>query len=426
MLKKIAPYLFTAVGSILLVVLAVEVLLRGAGALFLFIQEEKNKRSLGQGMYRILCVGESTTALGGESSYPAQLERILNERSGSSRFKVINKGVPGLGSGYIAEHLKSWIDEHAPQMVIVMMGINDGSERIPVNELMRHGGGLRGFLVDLRIYKLCRWIYIGVKERFAGQKKGLELPVNDSAKGLDPKLVVLAELALREKEYVQAEKLFLYIAKQGNPLINWKARMRLHEIYFATDNIPALLGMIGKNPLEPVNIDVAMRLCKDHRYFSYVMDLLDGHSLKVKDKMPWHDLMGGCLSNQGLKDQAKVFFDLARQEELSGVGVFTQSNYLRMMEILDKKSVEVVVMQYPLRSLASLKLMLSDAVNHERIFFLGNESNFQKALMQVGYDALFTDRFAGDFGHCTPEGNRLIASNLADLILEKVLKTALK
>ena len=37
------------------------------------------------------------------------------------------------------------------------------------------------------------------------------------------------------------------------------------------------------------------------------------------------------------------------------------------------------------------------------------------------YSKYFSDTFANDFGHCTREGNRLIAENLADTILKNFL-----
>ena len=53
--------------------------LRLGGVVFLSLQEYRNVRSImGKGEYRIMCIGESTTAFGGEDSYPAQLEKILN------------------------------------------------------------------------------------------------------------------------------------------------------------------------------------------------------------------------------------------------------------------------------------------------------------------------------------------------------------
>ena len=57
--------------------------------------------------------------------------------------------------------------------------------------------------------------------------------------------------------------------------------------------------------------------------------------------------------------------------------------------------------------------------NKEGIIFVDNEMVFRKALKQASYDEYFTDMFAGDFGHCTPKGNRLLAENIANVILKE-------
>jgi len=49
---------------------------------------------------------------------------------------------------------------------------------------------------------------------------------------------------------------------------------------------------------------------------------------------------------------------------------------------------------------------------------VNNEKIFRAAVAQKSYDYYFSDRFAGDFGHCTPEGNRLLAQNIAETILK--------
>ena len=51
---------------------------------------------------------------------------------------------------------------------------------------------------------------------------------------------------------------------------------------------------------------------------------------------------------------------------------------------------------------------------------MDNEKVFKQALRKASYDEYFRDNFAGDFGHCTPNGNRLLAENIADTILKKV------
>ena len=42
-----------------------------------------------------------------------------------------------------------------------------------------------------------------------------------------------------------------------------------------------------------------------------------------------------------------------------------------------------------------------------------NEQTFKNALKEKSFDQLFTDSFAGEFGHCTREGNRILAENIA-------------
>jgi len=40
-------------------------------------------------------------------------------------------------------------------------------------------------------------------------------------------------------------------------------------------------------------------------------------------------------------------------------------------------------------------------------------------LKKISYNDYFTDMFAGDFGHCTRKGNRLLAENIANVILKE-------
>jgi ABC-type antimicrobial peptide transport system permease subunit len=57
--------------------------------------------------------------------------------------------------------------------------------------------------------------------------------------------------------------------------------------------------------------------------------------------------------------------------------------------------------------------------NEEGIIFVDNEKIFREALRKTGYKEYFTDLFAGDFGHCTNKGKRLLAENIADVILRE-------
>ena len=116
---------FLIVFGVILTLVLLEIGLRLAGSAVLFLQERHNQLTSGQQRYRILCLGESTTALGGQDAYPSQLQTILNDRSQRQKFTVINKGIVSTTTDYILAHLEENLDHYKPQMVVVMMGIND-------------------------------------------------------------------------------------------------------------------------------------------------------------------------------------------------------------------------------------------------------------------------------------------------------------
>jgi len=92
-------------------------------------------------------------------------------------------------------------------------------------------------------------------------------------------------------------------------------------------------------------------------------------------------------------------------------------HYRKLYEILNQQGIKYVAMQYPILNVEELKLMFD---GNEDIIFVSNEENFKKAIKNGKYEDYFIDNFAGDFGHCTEEGNRLIAENVANVILEEL------
>lgn len=81
------------------------------------------------GQTTLLCIGESTTAFGGDQAWPAQLERMLETSWGSGRVKVVNAGVPAADTTVLLEQLPEHLDQLRPSVVVAMMGANDGVPR---------------------------------------------------------------------------------------------------------------------------------------------------------------------------------------------------------------------------------------------------------------------------------------------------------
>jgi hypothetical protein len=96
---------------------------------------------------------------------------------------------------------------------------------------------------------------------------------------------------------------------------------------------------------------------------------------------------------------------------------FTILNYQELSDILKQKNIKHLAMQYPLLNINDLKDKLR---NDKDIIFINNEDNFRKSLLSNNYNELFIDNFAQTFGHTTKKGNRLIAENVANVILEEL------
>jgi Flp pilus assembly protein TadD len=88
-------------------------------------------------------------------------------------------------------------------------------------------------------------------------------------------------------------------------------------------------------------------------------------------------------------------------------------NYRTIKRILDGKKIQMVCMQYPMRSIKPLRDIFRD---EEGVIFVDNEKSFRDAVKLSGFNRYFVDMFAGDFGHCSAQGNRLIAENIAKAI----------
>ncbi len=139
--------------GILFTLIVLEIFLRLGAGLFLFIQEQRNQKGFSRNnTYIILCLGESTTALGGENAYPYQLEQILNQKNLSRKFKVINRGIPAINSKTILNKINDNLDRYKPDLVVSMIGINDHwhTKKLKVTLWQR----VAIFLENFRVYKL--------------------------------------------------------------------------------------------------------------------------------------------------------------------------------------------------------------------------------------------------------------------------------
>ena len=131
-----------------------------------------------------------------------------------------------------------------------------------------------------------------------------------------------------------------------------------------------------------------------------------------------YGLLALVYEEKGQMDLARRYYSKADELRIKDYNKITANNYRKLKEILDSHNVRLVCVQYPMRSLDLLKRIFGKDASG--FIFVDNEHSFKGAIRKEGYNAYFNDMFGGDFGHCTYKGNRLLAENIADVILKEV------
>jgi tetratricopeptide (TPR) repeat protein len=449
--------------------------MRLGGFVLLSVQEYGNLQSIKQkGAYRILCLGESTT----QGQYPRLLEQILNQRNIGVPFSVIDKGRDGVKTFVLLSQVESYLDEYHPDMVVAMMGINDGGRHIPLEAPTTSGGKL--FIRSFRVYKLMRllWLHLLTKAKEIELcKPAFAQPISTKAETPHPKTerketsaeaiftednpknddnhVGLWRLYLDQGKLSQAEaslrraieinpKNFIpyfgfgwFYLEQGklpqaeasfrkaielNPKCD-DAYVGLGELFLDLGKLSQAESLFKKaieiNPRDVMAFSDLGRLYRDHGKLSQAEDSYRrAFELDPKNERVLR-AMTSLYEEMGKPELAKEYVQKVAELRLGCYSAVTINNYRKLKEILDRKGIKLVCAQYPMRDVEQLKRIFGEG---EGVIFVDNERVFKEAVKQSSYKEYFRDMFGGDFGHCTQKGNELLAQNIADVILREVFK----
>lgn len=423
--------------------LMVESALRIAGFAYLCSQEYLNKSSydgLNLKQYRILCLGESTTACEGDTAYPRQLEGILNQKIPGRQFKVINKGVPGTDTSGILGELEDNLKKYRPNMVIAMMGINDDIDLI--GDVLPRGSFIpvKTAIKNLRIYKLARLISVRLREAYFLGNLYLERGRGYQSQGRysEAQEMYKKSMALNSGNPVPYVDLAWCYNEEGKILEavetfkkaiaikpkDYSIYIELGQFYQEHKRYPEAeavltkaLGVSAGNDM--VYISLGWCYGAQGKYLQAEEAFRKAIAIKPNAKIGYTEFAQCYYANKGLYPQtqemrakAEAYFDKVRR--LTGhYNEGTRRNYNRLRDALSRKGIKLVCMQYSMRGLETLRDIFDSA---EGIIFVDNEEIFKEALKKGRYEDYFIDRFAGDFGHCTSEGNRIMANNVADVL----------
>jgi hypothetical protein len=407
-----------AVGALLTLVL-LEGLLRLGGAAFQYRQDRANHQSLMQGAdYRILCIGESTTAMGAPATYPRLLERDLMQRNPSQSFSVVNRGVPAITTDQIIRRLPRWLNKDRPHMVVAMMGVNDGrAKQVAYQEgpwpafLHRFGslrvakflalawGSANSLMKAPRDFTLARGGWMARRRPRASPPPEANLREEFERDPTNPDALnaLVKHLVLNGHRISEAVSLLEASLEAGHG--NSMTAKLLQRCY-------AILAGIA---VQHGQIDHAEQLVQR----SVKFDLRAGYEDSAEGA-GWLGLL------RGLKGDSEASAQLARDardSRMRNYNPMTRSSYAELKRMLDAQGVRLVAVQYPVRNVEPLKKLLDHAPN---VVFVDNERVFKNILRTSPYSELFIDSFGGDFGHMTLAGRRVLAKNVATAIMASI------
>jgi len=445
-----------------------------------------------KGNYRILCLGESTTA----GQWPPYLEKILNQRNIGVRFSVIDKGVPGIKTNNIVSSLESNLEAYRPDMVITMMGVNDADPYFSYKSHLEPAAVT--FLKSCRSYKLIRLFCLHIAAKFKEVKPHkLSNDVSQPEFFFAPELnhgnerlyIEQGNLYQRQGKFLESEILF-HKALQINPrsdgayvglgdLYRQQGKVSESESYFrkALELNPGVWACVGLAHLyreqckfaeSEVLLQKAIESYPENGWLyvelgnlyrqqgKYVeSEVSFRRALELCPRNDWLDIeLGNVCWQQGNISEAEELFHkalelnpgsswlyralgiiYAEKGDMENVRKYnkisaglrggynytatTISNYLKVKATLDKKGIIYVCMQYPMCSIVPLRQIFS---TQKDMIFVDNEKVFRDAVNKESYREYFVDIYGGNFGHCTPKGNRLLAENLANVIVKEFFK----
>lgn len=420
--------------SLILSLILLEAGLRATGYLLTTVQNVRNLQYAESQDVVIVTLGESTTAdatvaLG--KAWPRVLGEMLREHG--VRARVLNLAAVGTNTTDLLNKFSLLLLNEHPNFVISMMGIND-KKNIWLNEsgLITNSESIFG---NLRLIKLARLIlnFRSILKLQSGaiQEQGPSIPPSSSLDFSDPRGLIsriqqggLSEEAankeierfLESKPAFEKSRFYIFISNSIRP--EWpevhsdERSLRWHR--YLKRAIESSLQF----DTELQNFVILSNTLKLNQECKWLSDRLWNEDMPVSPALL--DALVNCLppttpSLDQLLHRYGNYFLLKPKSPV----VPTAHNYGLLSQLAREHSICLVAMQYPMRSLDSLKSYFSyaDKMGRNEIAFVSNEQNFKAALSRFRWEEVFFDKFAGDFGHATEMGHQLIAESAFHALL---------
>jgi len=377
--QKIALLLF----GLLLGLILLEIGLRTAGFVFTYLQERDNQRSLkDRNEYIILCLGESTTAIGGKNSYPRQLEKILNDRNLGTKISVINKGIVGTNTAAILSRLEEYLNSYQPDMVITMMGINEGMGARNYEDTAEVTPNF--FLSDFRVYKLFRLLWDRVHYN-------IKLVVKSRSKTKEvEEILTLAGKAMTGNRSSQLQQFFDNIPEET------AANIKRGDQYFDQDKWEEALPFYRKaSESSPGNINILITIAtcfRELQRFKEGRDILR-QVLQLDPRNPEiYVELGNSFRDQHEWDSAEVFYQKALDFSPGLSRTYLEWGQSYRMQANGKRAVEMYTKAAEINQKDISAYILLAHIHHTMGNYDETEKMYQRVLkINPAYDSAYAE-----------------------------------
>ncbi len=411
---------------------------------------------------RILCLGDSFTyGLGADSdsSYPAHLEKILNNANLGQKFNVINLGIPGYNSSQVLLDLERVIGFIKPKIVIIIAGRNDmWNTRYVFNDRALLELKYMSWLLKLKTPKLLSILIVNIKNKFAFKNKqvqkhskyflkisellnpSLTIPIKDKKH-----LLAKSRLLKLNKEYDQAIELLLKIIISSpenevtydelhDTIIKQNKIIKAIKIYTAlSENFPS--NKIFKKRLSEIYVRLAGYLLKINHYeesnayywkaflinpenatsysgyhFTKYLNLISQYKKRpgfegIKNFFYSLDNFGDYSPKLKPNNNNRIIYNRLVTESDKRDEIFSK-NLAKIIKICQEYNTILIFSGYPLNT--PYEMQKKAVANNVEL--IEHAPVFKELLKKEPYDKYFVSK---NDEHCVSKGYKIMAENMA-------------
>lgn len=428
-----------------------------------FDQGQQQRSQCSDQAIEILCLGDSFTygvGAGFSNSYPAQMRDILQQAT-QKEVTIINGGISSSNSAIVLNKLKIFLERIEPDIVVVMTGHNDSWNFRNIRNKFGWRIRLKSFFSLSRVGKL---IAIGVHNmQYAICQNKYLTPKENNAKAKDNPRTI--EGLIAKANAMRSQKLFneaslVYEKILANNPRNAAALLEMGRNYKMAQDYNRALRMLELSlaiELQRPSIyaeieDIFIKKGSFSRAVSFYSRMMlrypENERIKrslVNNYMHWGDELyfkndyAGVLfcyqravaldpENAGIYnriyynkaleyDDTLLFASItdrvkSEQKNRSGRNVvdeITASNLREMAELCKMKGISLIISGYP----EIMYEVLIKVAGEYNLVLVDHTAVFKSGVVKKNPQKYFTaDR------HCTKEGYKLVAANIAAVIID--------